>query len=143
MSGTEVGTADDLERIAGEYRKAFDEVQGILATLDLGSVPPYVFAIDRFDVKDLAVSSPKLAKAEQRRRQWRAALHAMAELTALQSAPPQGATIDPDAPESLASMAGDGDMGSLDRFISVLQYARSVGCMYVDGRFEPVFKGGR
>ncbi|MEZ4322628.1 MAG: hypothetical protein R3F61_34495 [Myxococcota bacterium] len=147
MTSEDTGISE-LERISGEYRKAFDTVQRLLATLDLGTVPPYVFAIDKFDVKDLGALSPQLARVEQRRRQWRAALHAMAELTALQDGKPTAgadvlATFDPDAESGdLSQMAASADgMEGLDRFISVVQYARTVGCMYVDGGFQPVFKG--
>ena len=48
-------------------------------------------------------------------------------------------TFDPDAPPDLAA-AGPGGMDTLDSFISVVQYARTAGCSYVDGAFVPVLK---
>jgi len=145
MAAAEIG---QFERIAGEYRKAFDEVQRLLAASELGKVPSYVFAIDRFDVKKLGELNPELARAEQRRRQWRAALHAMAELEALQpdmpTADADAALSTLDAENPMDSMSNpSGGMVGLDRFISVVQYARTTGCMYVNGGFEPVFKGSK
>ncbi len=142
-------TQSEMERIAGEYRRAFDRVQSLLNASDLGTIPPYVFAIDRFDIAQLGEIDASLAKAERRRRQWRAALHAIAELQALEASADRNPvvstvanTLDPDDPAdtSTLSEAKQSDMPDLDRFISVVQYARTVGCSYVDGGFQPVFK---
>ena len=143
------GTQAELERIAREYRHAFDEVQSLLAACDLGTIPPYVFAIDRFDIAQLGTLDVRLAKAERRRRQWRAALHAIAELQALEASEDTNPvvssvldTMDPDQEPDATTLTGtkQSDMPDLDRFISVVQYARTVGCSYVDGGFQPVFK---
>jgi hypothetical protein len=142
-------TQSELERIGREYRKAFDTVQSLLNACDLGTIPPYVFAIDRFDIKQLGELDRTLAKAERRRRQWRAALHAMVELQALEAREEDhpvvsaaAETMDPDDPTDSSTLneATKSDMPHLDRFISVVQYARTVGCSYVDGGFQPVFK---
>jgi hypothetical protein len=138
---------DQLPRIAQRYRAAFDAVQELLTTTDHPKLPAWVFQLDRFDVVDIAVFSRALARAEQQRRQWRAALHATAELAALEVRNPEvrslaPSTFDPDAPEALVDTPTDVGMDSLDAFISVVQYARTAGCSYVDGGFQPVRKGG-
>ena len=154
MSGLPPDATARLTEIATAYRAAFDDVQARLGTLEVGKIPRWVFGIDPFDIIELAALDRDLARAEQRRRQWRAALHAMAELAALQGESgvlPSGAenTLDPDALEddgelaTLAEAADPDGLPALDRFISVVQYARSSGCMYVDGGFAPVVKGRR
>lgn len=143
--------AAQLAEIAREYRKAFDDVQEVLQRTDTGKVPGWVFAIDRFDVKDLAEMSKELARVEQRRRQWRSALHAMSELMALHEdeipvpAPSASDTYDPETSleEMVSNPPDPSSLPALDRFISVVQYARTVGVMYVDGTFQPVLKSRR
>lgn len=137
--------AEQLDRIAAAYRNAFMTVQGMLATANHPKLPAWVFQLDRFDVVDIAVFSKALARAEQHRRQWRAALHATAELAALEEAAPEvrgiaPTTLDPDAPDHLVDCPTGVGMDSLDAFINVVQYARTAGCSYVDGAFQPVLK---
>ena len=139
-----IAASEQLDRIAGEYQAAYAKVQGLLATTQHPKLPGWVFQLDRFDVVEIAVFSKALARAEQHRRQWRAALHATVELAALEAQQPgvrdlSPDTFDPDAPPDLAA-AGPGGMDTLDSFISVVQYARTAGCSYVDGAFVPVLK---
>lgn len=152
MSGLPTDATARLSEIAAAYRTAFDDVQARLGMLKTGKIPRWVFGIDQFDIIELAAMDRDLARAEQRRRQWRAALHAMAELAALQGeeVPLVGTseiTLDPDAFDedgdltSITESADPDGLPALDRFISVVQYARSAGCMYVDGGFAPVVKG--
>lgn len=140
--------AEQVERIATRYREAFEHVTARLQQRTDGALPEFVFSLDQMDVAQIATIDAEIARAERLRRQWRAALHAMCELAALDTGDPEQPsvvdTLDPEhfdldapAPTSPASPPG------LDRLISVLQYARSTGCMYVDGGFEPVVKGGR
>lgn len=136
-----LGASEQLERIASSYQAAYAEVQELLVTTSHPKLPSWVFQLDRFDVKEIAVFSKALARAENRRRQWRAALHATTELAALESSSPSvrsmsGSTFDPDAP--LEGLSDQTDSYSLDAFISVVQYARSAGCSYIDGAFFPV-----
>jgi hypothetical protein len=142
-----------IEQAAASYREAFDEVRALIDQLAVRGLPEHVFALDRMDVEEIGQISKPIARAEQRRRQWRAALHAMCELAALDSAaaphePRAQDTLDPDtlqglgAPEA-APPVDPSALSGLDRFISVVQYARTAGCMYVDGRFEPVLQGRR
>ena len=130
-----------LERLASvamRYRQAFDEVQSILSRLQLGELPRWAFAVDGRPLEEMQDLSPELARAELLRRRWRTALHAMAELVAL-----EGEEIAlPDQDEALASLdrpsLDNADRERLDRFISVLDQARAGGCIYVNGTFQPV-----
>lgn len=141
-----------IEATAASYREAFDHVKSLLAQRTDGALPEFVFALDLLDVVAIAAQDASLARAEQQRRQWRAALHAMCELAALDSQEPDQPsatdTLDPDAFDALlgeeaAPPPETAALPGLDRFISVVQYARTAGCMYVDGGFVPVLKGGR
>lgn len=142
-----------IEQAAAAYRDAFDEVRALLDRLVVRGLPEHVFALDRMDVEEIGQISKEIARAEQRRRQWRAALHAMCELAALDSTAPLDEprvqdTLDPDSLHDLgaaeaAPAVDPSALSGLDRFISVVQYARTAGCMYVDGRFEPVLQGRR
>lgn len=132
---------DALQRLAetsARYRDAFLEVQAVLASLDLGRVPSWTFAIDRLPLEEVAELSPALAEAEERRRAWRTCLHALTELIALD---------DPDAPGEIAGepteASGDAEhLGKLDRFITIVNFAKAGGCIYVDGGFQPVARPG-
>lgn len=137
-----LGAAEQLEHVAGAYQSAYAEVQRLLVTTPHPKLPAWVFQLDRFDVKEIAVFSRPLAQAEQNRRKWRAALHATTELAALEVEAPDvrslsAITVDPDAPLDDLGTAPT-DTLALDAFISVVQYARAAGCSYVDGAFQPV-----
>ena len=127
---------------AEAYRKAFREVQKQLRDTDMGRIPAWCFAVDRMELAELERLAPALATAERERRQWRVALHALSEYIALHGdADPALPSIDGGNEEELIeSLRGDGD-AELDRFITVINYARSGGVIYVNGTFEPV-KGG-
>ena len=134
-------SAEALERlsqVAVAYRQAFDDVQRALGELDAGQMPRWAFAVDRMPIDDMRDHAPELARAEQLRRRWRVALHAMAELVALgecEVAPlvAERARADLDRP-SLDEV----DRARLDRFISVIDQAREGGCIYLNGTFQPV-----
>lgn len=131
-----------LEPIGRAYRSAFAEVQELLLATQHPKLPDWVFQLDAFDVVDIAVFSKAIARAEQQRRQWRAALHATTELAAIEAATPDlqsaATTFDPETDAAEQMHAAD---ASMDAFISIVQYARSAGCSYVDGAFFPVLKG--
>jgi hypothetical protein len=110
------------------YREAFAHVQEILSTSDLGPVPSWVFAIDRLPLDQVQAMSEELLVAESRRRRARVALHALVELMALEDGE---ATGKPDTGD-------EANLPKLDRFITVINSARSGGCIYVNGQFEPI-----
>lgn len=118
--------------VAERYERAFAEVQELLRRADHGQLPSWVFAIDGVRLEALAAVSPELAEAERDRRAWRTALHALAEHIAL-GGDATGVSEDgaPDARD-------DAHLQKLDRFISVVNAAKEGGCIYVDGRFQPV-----
>ena len=122
---------------ADAYREAFREVQNHLRDADMGRIPAWCFAIDRMDLDDVEKLSTELAVAEQNRRRRRVALHALAELIALtgDTNTRPGLSADPEA--LVSSLEGDAD-AELDRFITVINYAKSGGVIYVNGTFEPV-----
>lgn len=124
-----------LAEAAQQYREAFREVQRALLDEDLGRVPSWVFAVDRLPLEEVEDLSPRLARLEARRRRWRVALHAMAELIALEDtgeslrAPPDTSQLD---------TADESNLPRLDRFITVVNFARQGNVIYVNGGFEPV-----
>lgn len=148
LSGKQIA---QIDRAATAYQAAFARVKDLLGGRVGGSLPEFVFTLDRMDLGEVAVHSKEIAEAEQLRRQWRAALHAACELAALESGdvprpgPRVQDTLDPDSLElDLASPSPGVDpaaLPELDRFISVVQGARAAGCMYVDGTFAPVPQG--
>ncbi len=113
------------------YRVAFAEAQRALAEADPGTVPSWVFSVDRLTVEDLRTLPEPIRKAELRRRQARAALHALVELVALEDDGTHGPAGPPDG-------ADQADLSKLDRFITVANGARKHGCAYVNGMFEPM-----
>lgn len=125
--------------IAQRYRESFLQVQEVLQSSDLGPVPSWVFAIDPLPLEEVKAFSDELLRVEMRRRKWKAALLAMAQLIALEDRgrelldePPSPATLtDVDAVDAA-------DLHKLDRFITVINAARAGGCIYVNGAFEPV-----
>jgi len=134
--------SNQMQRVQQQYRKAYAHVQDLLTSTRVPGATQGVFALDTLDIRKIAETSPSLARAERLRRQWRAALHAMAELEAMGTPelpePDFINTLDPENPVIPSPPTG---LGSLDHFISVVHYARSAGCMYVDGGFEPSIKG--
>lgn len=148
---TRLPTREAVQRLAEtaeRYRQAFARVQDLLATLDLGRVPSWVFAIDRLNLDELRASHPELAEAEELRRAWRTALHALVEHIALDD---EGEDVSDDYEDEAPSteevdrlVSGlDGGVDAdhqrkLDRFISVVNFAKAGGCIYVDGGFQPV-----
>lgn len=118
--------------VAEAYEHAFADVQRRLKELATGRLPTWVFAIDRLSLDDLAQADPELAEAERQRRAWRAALHAMAEHIALGS---------DERPALEPADADAAHLQKLDRFITIVNAAKTGDCIYVDGRFEPVVQG--
>lgn len=128
-----------FQATARAYRSAFNEVQELLEETDLGRVPSWVFAIDRLSLDEVGTLSPEIVDAERRRRQWRVALHALVELIALHAADgqPMGAAPDETALAGVEAM-GSSHLSSLDRFITVVSFAKAGGCVFVNGSFQPV-----
>ena len=120
-----------LSEAMRSYREAFAQVQHILQTSDLGQIPSWVFAIDRLELDQVQGLSSELLVAETRRRSARTALRSLAELMALEGDP----TARPDTGDQ-------SDLPKLDRFITVINAARSGGCIYVNGTFEPIGRDG-
>ena len=125
--------------IAERYRQSFDEVQAVLQSSDLGRIPNWVFAIDPLPLSEVREFSEELLRVEVRRRKWKAALVAMAELIALEdqgrellNQPPTGSSL------TEVDSANQADLQKLDRFISVINGARAGGCIYVNGTFQAV-----
>jgi len=136
--------AERLEAATQRYRDAFAQVQQILGDLDLGSVPSWVFAIDRQPIAKVKEWGDELYEAELHRRRARQAMHSLVELMALDPSgqpPPE----QPDNAEDLPDL-GTGDLDTaetanltkLDRFITVMHRARAGGAVYLNGTFEPV-----
>lgn len=136
---TRLPTRDALGRLAEvsvRYREAFDEVQGLLAKTELGAIPSWVFAIDRLSLEELAPHGEALVEAETRRRRWRTALQALTELVALDD--PGQTRPDSDEVPVAPDTADQADLPRLDRFITVVNFARAGGCIYLNGSFAPV-----
>lgn len=129
MRGTSSGIhRDPLDRLriaARAYRVAFDQLEQAIATEYGAEPPPWLGTLHQLDLDDLVAVCPAVGRAEQRRRACRVALHAVAELIALEEATWGEAT--PPEWES-----------GLDRFVTVMSYAESSGCQYVNGTFEPI-----
>lgn len=117
--------------VAERYERAFAQVQDLLRQAEHGRLPSWVFAIDGVRLEALAAVSPELAEAERDRRAWRTALHALAEHIALGG---DAVALDDGAPDQ----RDDAHLQKLDRFISIVNAAKEGGCIYVDGRFQPV-----
>lgn len=126
-----------LAEAAEAYRTSFHAVQQHLRQADMGRIPAWCFAVDRMELEELDKLSPALARAELERRRRRTALHALAELIALSgdepSAPPEPVVAEPVTRPSEG--AADAE---LDRFITVVNFAKAGGATYVNGTFEPV-----
>jgi len=146
MTSPRLPSRDAVERLAeltARYRSAFEEVQDCLANAEMGRIPAWVFAVDRLKMDDIAALSLELAAAESKRRSLRVALHALVEFIALEDTDSDGignATANVD--ELITSMGAEEDdhARQLDRFISVVNYAKSGGCIYINGTFEPVVR---
>jgi hypothetical protein len=110
-------------------------------------------------LEDIHHKSPKLAEAEQWRRSCKVALHSLAQHMSLEPEPgeegPEGefiaattsgeevdilmSSLSPETADSEAKNVVDPvSQRKLDAFISVVNYARGGGCIYVNGGFEPV-----
>ena len=129
-----------LQRAMDRYREAVADVQARLKVAETGNIPRWVFALDQLTLGEVKEMSVLLGQAEERRRAARAALHATIELMALQgsttpSSPDMGAWI---ASTSAETTDDDAWLRSLDRFIGVMQYAKSNRVMFVNGDFRPV-----
>jgi hypothetical protein len=122
---------DRLSVAAESYRSAFQEVQRALAGAPPGSVPSWVFAVDRLVGDELRTLPENIRRTELKRRQARAALCALIELVALEDDGTHGPAGSPDGAEQA-------DLAKLDRFITVTNGAREQGCFYVNGMFEPM-----
>ncbi len=125
--------------MARRYDEAFAEVERLLSQqADLDERQPWVHSLAQQPLVLLEHKHPELAQAERRRRAWRVALHAAAELLAWHSSGKSG------LPEGL-SLAGILELTpddesvrcALDRFVTTLDYAKEGGCHYVDGQFLP------
>ncbi|MCB9688789.1 MAG: hypothetical protein H6738_23750 [Alphaproteobacteria bacterium] len=128
---------ESIERFAKAaeaYREAFRDTQQALAEADVGTVPSWVFAVDRLHEDEVRALPEPVRRAELRRRQVRAALHALVELVALEDDGRHGPAGPPDG-------ADQADLTKLDRFITVANFARHHGCAYVDGMFQPTERG--
>lgn len=122
--------------LAEAYRTSFREVQNQLRNADMGRIPAWCFAVDRMEIEEVDKLSPELGAAERSRRKYRVALHALAELIALtgDTKPASSEAVPANLVESLE---GDAD-AELDRFITVINLAKSGGVIYINGTFEPV-----
>lgn len=125
---------------ADAYREAFAAVQEHLRSADMGRIPAWCFAVDRMAIEEVEQLSPELGAAELERRRRRVALHALAELIALTESSDH-AVPSPDPPPSMppGDIEADAD---LDRFITVVNYAKAGGVIYLNGTFEPVRSRG-
>jgi len=133
-----------LAELTEQYREAFGEVQDCLARAEMGRIPAWVFAIDRLKMEEIVALSPELAAAESRRRSLKVAMHALVEYIALED-DSQVPLPDPSTEEvaDLMSSIEEQEVESarqLDRFITVVNYAKSGSCIFINGTFEPVVR---
>lgn len=126
-----------LADAADAYRASFLAVQQHLRQADMGRIPAWCFAVDRMELEELDRLSPALARAELERRRRRVALHALVELIALSGDEPSAPPEPVDA-ESLSRPSEGTADAELDRFITVVNFAKAGGATYVNGTFEPV-----
>ncbi len=148
MSTPRLPTRDAIQRLAElteRYRIAFSEVQDCLAAAEMGRIPAWVFAIDRLKMEEVNALSPQLAIAESRRRSLKVAMHALVEFIALEDEG-EGHTSEPTTEEVAHLMSAMEEQEveaarGLDRFISVVNYAKAGNCIFINGTFEPVIRG--
>lgn len=136
-------TLQRLERAMARYREAFDETQTHLRAAAGPQVPQWVFQLDQLTLGEVRELGLLLSEAEGRRRTARTALHAVVELLALHGEGLRG--HDPAAwiaTESADSTDESAWHDGLDRFISVVNYARDAGVIYVNGDFRPSTEPG-
>lgn len=128
-----------LQERLDAYREAFEEVQRLAEQATSGAIPKWVFTLSRFPLTDLEELDPDLAEAEAYRRACRVALHSMVEFLALQDtgdeAYLQAVASKVAAPELDKLEAAD--QQHLDRFISIMNYAKTERVIYVNGAFQP------
>jgi hypothetical protein len=133
------------------YLTATEDVERALAE-EPGVDDPFVFALARRSLDEIAVVSKRLARAELQRRSTRAALHALIELIALD---PTRAGVGP-VPNSdytegdehverarwrRSLKPGNADhawMRHTDRLIALLEFANAAGCTYTNDTFTPI-----
>lgn len=154
MAGREsldVGVLDRLVAAAAAYRDAYAATEeAIAAHFDDPESRLWVFNLAEWDDEDMSTLHPAIQRAERRRRQARVALHAVAELLALEN--PAGAMeLYGGGPPAAASAQGLGGwasaageatderwMRALDRFVGIVNGADAGACIYLDGTFVPV-----
>ncbi|MCO4747686.1 MAG: hypothetical protein KC912_23015 [Proteobacteria bacterium] len=120
------------------YREAYEESQSHLRAVAGQGVPQWVFALDEMTLGEVRDIGLLLAGAEERRRAARTALHAVLELAALGGDTASGhSTADWIAGESARTDNDHAWQDGLDRFISVVNYARKAGVIYINGDFRP------
>lgn len=132
-----------LQRAMERYRETFDETQTHLRAAAAPGTPQWVFALDKLTLGEVKEYGILLAEAEKKRRSARTALHAVIELMAL-----HGDGLRGDDPSAwIAGESADGVderawHDRLDRFISVVNYARDAGVIYINGDFRPSTETG-
>ncbi len=138
-----------LAEVMERYHKSFELVERLVKSAgDLGGLPNFVFAVDRLNEEQLRLLPKELAAAERQRRQERVALHCLVELLALEQLPgvdwtPPTPLQDPsnEAVDLITQPPEDGKtQQDLDRFISIMDFARRHGVIYLNGTFKPVVK---
>lgn len=144
-----------LTRACTTYREAFEEVERTLIEQGNAELPTWVFNLEAFDLDAIHAVSPAVASVERKRRAARTALHAVAEMIALDDPTASMATmppdvtsgVDPESPEGVnqwvdkLSAKASEDLRwlrVLDRFIGIVGRADTGGALYVNGSFEPL-----
>lgn len=129
---------------AQHYDGAFEALRNALEQTDLGAIPAWVFAFDRLTMEEIREISTELEQTERYRRQWRVALHALAELIALEP-DDESEPLDDEETPTRGTDGADADpanLARLDRFIATVNYAKAGGCVYINGTFQPVARPG-
>lgn len=140
-----------LSRACRTYRDAFELVERTLIEQGNADLPTWVFNLEAFELEAIHQASPAVASAEKKRRAARTALHAVAEMIALDdptaSMGVMPSDVTPESPtdvnqwvETLSSKANEDLrwLRVLDRFIGIVGRADTGGALYVNGSFEPL-----
>jgi hypothetical protein len=132
------------------YREAFSAVQAALLNSESERLPVQVHALSQFPIEQIEPLDPDVARCEHQRRRWRAALHGLTELLALNidedaEEDELFQMEDPDLREFLEQAEEDETLGAdgrarLDALITVVNAARLGGASYSNGTFKPVEK---